>query len=85
MRYHRLKTKNGNVGVKNGVFTPGGEKKRRFHRIGEIRKKNSDNICEGKIMAILKGYEEGSGSTRVVRRLVDRDILQLATVVHALG
>ncbi|GKE52257.1 hypothetical protein Tco_1487413, partial [Tanacetum coccineum] len=30
-------------------------------------------------------YEEGSGSTRVVRRLVDRDILQLATVVHALG
>ncbi|GKB92643.1 hypothetical protein Tco_0964915, partial [Tanacetum coccineum] len=30
-------------------------------------------------------YQEGSGSTRVVRRLVDRDILQLATVVHALG
>ncbi|GJX74012.1 hypothetical protein Tco_0312607 [Tanacetum coccineum] len=27
-----------------------------------------------------KRYEEGSGSTRVVRRLVDRDILQLATV-----
>ncbi|GJZ66260.1 hypothetical protein Tco_0622956 [Tanacetum coccineum] len=33
MRCHRLKTKNGNVGVKNGVFTPGGERKRRIHRI----------------------------------------------------
>ncbi|GJT87914.1 hypothetical protein Tco_1069631 [Tanacetum coccineum] len=32
-----------------------------------------------------KRYEEGSGSTRVVRRLVDRDILQLATVIHPLG
>ncbi|GKE76666.1 hypothetical protein Tco_1542786, partial [Tanacetum coccineum] len=32
-----------------------------------------------------KRYEEGSGRTRVVRRLVDRDILQLATMVHALG
>ncbi|GJT30140.1 hypothetical protein Tco_0910415, partial [Tanacetum coccineum] len=28
----------------------------------------------------LSRYEEGFGSTRVVRRLVDRDILQLATV-----
>ncbi|GKC27936.1 hypothetical protein Tco_1035230, partial [Tanacetum coccineum] len=46
--------KSGDVGVKNSILTPGGEKKRRFHRIGEIRKKNSDDICEGKIMAILK-------------------------------
>ncbi|GJW75466.1 hypothetical protein Tco_0134836 [Tanacetum coccineum] len=30
-------------------------------------------------------YEEGSGSTCVVRRLVDRDMLQLATVVYALS
>ncbi|GKF38749.1 hypothetical protein Tco_0118810, partial [Tanacetum coccineum] len=47
--------KSGNAGVKNSILTPGGEKKRRFHRIGGIRKKNLDNICEGKIMAILKG------------------------------
>ncbi|GJU81861.1 hypothetical protein Tco_1284226 [Tanacetum coccineum] len=31
------------------------EKRKGIPRIGEIRKKNSDNICEGKIMAILKG------------------------------
>ncbi|GJX70515.1 hypothetical protein Tco_0307686 [Tanacetum coccineum] len=43
------------LGVKNSILTPGGEKKRRFHWIGEIRKKILDNICEGKIMAVLKG------------------------------
>nr|GEZ61851.1 hypothetical protein [Tanacetum cinerariifolium] len=42
------------AGVKNSILTPEGEKKRIIHRIGEIRKKNSDNICEEKIMAILK-------------------------------
>ncbi|GJU16413.1 hypothetical protein Tco_1144379 [Tanacetum coccineum] len=48
--------KSEDAGVKNDILTPGGERKKRIHRIGEIRKKNSDNICEGKIMAILKGY-----------------------------
>ncbi|GJX46101.1 hypothetical protein Tco_0271291 [Tanacetum coccineum] len=48
--------KNGDAGVKNDILTPGGERKRRIHRIGEVRKKNLDNICEGKIIAILKGY-----------------------------
>ncbi|GKD30952.1 hypothetical protein Tco_1241730, partial [Tanacetum coccineum] len=48
--------KNRDAGVKNDILTPGGEKKRRIHRIGKVRKKNSDNICEGKIMAILKGF-----------------------------
>ncbi|GJT50140.1 hypothetical protein Tco_0976297 [Tanacetum coccineum] len=47
--------KSGDVGVKNSILTPGEEKKRRFHQICEIRKKNLDNICEGKIMEILKG------------------------------
>ncbi|GJU95048.1 hypothetical protein Tco_1319804 [Tanacetum coccineum] len=51
--------KSGDAGVKNGILTPGGERKKRIHRIGEIRKKNSDNICEGKIMAILKGNTFG--------------------------
>ncbi|GJT68619.1 zinc finger, CCHC-type containing protein [Tanacetum coccineum] len=35
MRYHRLKrieTKNGNAGVKDNIFTPAREKKRRIHR-----------------------------------------------------
>ncbi|GKB03614.1 hypothetical protein Tco_0831757, partial [Tanacetum coccineum] len=53
MRYHRLyriATKNGDAGVKDSIFTPGGKKKRRIHRISEIRKKDSDNKCEGKIM-----------------------------------
>ncbi|GKE72772.1 hypothetical protein Tco_1534813, partial [Tanacetum coccineum] len=35
--------------------------------------------------AIDRRYEEGSGSTRAVRRLVDRDLLQLTTMEHALG
>ncbi|GKG26556.1 hypothetical protein Tco_0402259 [Tanacetum coccineum] len=51
--------KSEDAGVKNGILTPGGERKKRIHRIGEIRKKNSDNICEGKIMAILKGNTFG--------------------------
>ncbi|GKA28681.1 hypothetical protein Tco_0714926 [Tanacetum coccineum] len=47
-----IKMKSRDVGVKNDILTPGGERKRRIHRISEIRKENSDNICEGKIMAI---------------------------------
>ncbi|GKD10205.1 hypothetical protein Tco_1189890, partial [Tanacetum coccineum] len=47
--------KSEDAGVKNSILTLGGEKKRGNHQIGEVRKKNSDNICEGKIMAILKG------------------------------
>ncbi|GJZ07593.1 hypothetical protein Tco_0541386, partial [Tanacetum coccineum] len=47
--------KSRDAGVKNSILTPGGEKKMRNHKNGEIMKKNSDNICEGKIMAILKG------------------------------
>ncbi|GKB55014.1 hypothetical protein Tco_0905767 [Tanacetum coccineum] len=47
--------KSGDARVKNDILTPEGERKRRIHRVSEIRKKNSDNICEGKIMAILKG------------------------------
>ncbi|GJY23116.1 hypothetical protein Tco_0396774 [Tanacetum coccineum] len=31
------------VGVKNGVFIPAGEKQRRILRVGEIRKKDSDD------------------------------------------
>ncbi|GJR24926.1 hypothetical protein Tco_0973453 [Tanacetum coccineum] len=58
-RFKRIKIKSGDVGVKNGILTPGGEKKRRIHWIGEIRKKKSDNICEEKIMAILKGGKGG--------------------------
>ncbi|GJZ17190.1 hypothetical protein Tco_0553313 [Tanacetum coccineum] len=63
MRYHRLKrisTKNEDAGVKDSIFTPGGEKKRRIHRISKIRKKDSDKKYEGKIMAILKGRGGGS-------------------------
>ncbi|GKD04056.1 hypothetical protein Tco_1179030 [Tanacetum coccineum] len=58
MRYHRLKrieTKSGDAQVKNGILAPRGEKKRRIHRISEVRKKDFDNKREGKIMAILKG------------------------------
>ncbi|GJX95098.1 putative reverse transcriptase domain-containing protein [Tanacetum coccineum] len=43
---HPLKRRNnesGNVGVKDCVLTPGGERKRRNHQISEIRKKSSDN------------------------------------------
>ncbi|GJU58804.1 hypothetical protein Tco_1236570 [Tanacetum coccineum] len=58
-RFKRIKMKSGDAGVKNGILTPGGEKKRRIHWIGEIRKKKSDNICEEKIMAILKGGKGG--------------------------
>nr|GEY87234.1 hypothetical protein [Tanacetum cinerariifolium] len=47
--------KSGDAEVKNTILTPGEEKKRRHHQISEMRKKNSDNICEEKIMAILKG------------------------------
>ncbi|GJW17923.1 hypothetical protein Tco_0025359 [Tanacetum coccineum] len=58
--------------VKNDILTPRGEKKRRFHRISEIRKKNSDNICEGKIMAIFKGSGRKRnfkiGSEGIIRR-----------------
>ncbi|GJY72901.1 hypothetical protein Tco_0477332 [Tanacetum coccineum] len=57
-RCHRLygiETISGDAGVKNDILTPEGERKRRIHQIGEIGKKNSDNICEGKIMAILIG------------------------------
>ncbi|GJW38802.1 retrovirus-related pol polyprotein from transposon TNT 1-94 [Tanacetum coccineum] len=46
--------KSGNAGVKHSILTPEGEKKRRNHLISEIRKKYSDNKCDGKIMAILK-------------------------------
>ncbi|GKG31823.1 hypothetical protein Tco_0426773, partial [Tanacetum coccineum] len=46
--------KSEDAGVKNGILTPGGERKRRIHWISEIKKKSSDNICVGKIMAILK-------------------------------
>ncbi|GKB22684.1 hypothetical protein Tco_0862085, partial [Tanacetum coccineum] len=49
--------KSGDPGVKNSMLTPGGEKKRRIHRISEIRKKYSDNKCDGKIMSILKGTD----------------------------
>nr|GEZ00434.1 reverse transcriptase domain-containing protein [Tanacetum cinerariifolium] len=44
--------------VKNSILTPGGDKKRRHHQICNIKKKNSENICEEKIMAIRKGNEE---------------------------
>nr|GEZ47046.1 hypothetical protein [Tanacetum cinerariifolium] len=47
--------KSEDAGVKNSILTTGGEKKRRHNRIGEIKKKNSDNICEEKTLAILKG------------------------------
>nr|GEV79241.1 hypothetical protein [Tanacetum cinerariifolium] len=47
--------KSRDAGVKNSFLTPGGEKKRRHQRISKMRKKNSDNICEENIMAILKG------------------------------
>nr|GEW18985.1 methyltransferase-like protein [Tanacetum cinerariifolium] len=43
------------VGVKNSILTSRGDKKRRHHQIGEIKKKNLDNICEENIMAIRKG------------------------------
>ncbi|GKD66932.1 hypothetical protein Tco_1309040 [Tanacetum coccineum] len=43
-------------GVKNSILTIRGERKRRIHRISKIRKEDSNNICEGKIMAILKGH-----------------------------
>ncbi|GKE83577.1 hypothetical protein Tco_1557319, partial [Tanacetum coccineum] len=62
MRCHwfkRRKMKSGDAGVKNGILTPGGEKKRRFHWIGEIRKKKSDNICEEKIKVIHKSGNGG--------------------------
>nr|GFC24914.1 hypothetical protein [Tanacetum cinerariifolium] len=49
------KMKSGDARVKNSILTLGGEKKRRLHRIGKIKKKNSDNIGEEKIMAIRKG------------------------------
>ncbi|GJW88017.1 hypothetical protein Tco_0163357 [Tanacetum coccineum] len=65
--------KSGDAGVKNSILTPGGEKKRRIHRISEIRKKYSDNKCDGKIMAILKGVKNSSTleSERGVTRKVD--------------
>ncbi|GJV87317.1 hypothetical protein Tco_1531255 [Tanacetum coccineum] len=47
--------KSGDVGVKNSILTSGGEKKRRIHRISEIRKKYSDNKCDGKIMVDPQG------------------------------
>ncbi|GKA86965.1 hypothetical protein Tco_0808676 [Tanacetum coccineum] len=50
--------KSEDAGVKNSIHIPGGERKKRIHRVGEIRKENSDNICEGKIMAILKGQSD---------------------------
>nr|GEW74502.1 hypothetical protein [Tanacetum cinerariifolium] len=49
------KMKSEDDGVKNSILIPGGEKKRRHHRMSEMRKKNLDNICEEKIMAIRKG------------------------------
>nr|GEU94735.1 ribonuclease H-like domain-containing protein [Tanacetum cinerariifolium] len=49
------KMKSEDARVKNNILTPGGDKKRRHHRISKTRKKNSDNICEEKIIAILKG------------------------------
>ncbi|GKF68616.1 hypothetical protein Tco_0198295, partial [Tanacetum coccineum] len=51
--------KNEDVRVKNGILIPGGERKRRNHQISKIRKKSLDDICEGKIMAILKSYVPG--------------------------
>ncbi|GKC50058.1 hypothetical protein Tco_1072803 [Tanacetum coccineum] len=56
--------KSGDAGVKNSILTPGGEKKRRIHRISEIRKKYSDNKCDGKIMAILKDNATYSASAK---------------------
>nr|GEZ93159.1 hypothetical protein [Tanacetum cinerariifolium]GEZ93863.1 hypothetical protein [Tanacetum cinerariifolium] len=66
--------------VKNSILTTGGEKKSRNHRIGEIKKKNSTNICEEKIRAIHKGsstlsprekYSSSLESERGVTRKVD--------------
>ncbi|GKB13424.1 hypothetical protein Tco_0847347 [Tanacetum coccineum] len=45
--------KSGDAGVKNGILTPGGERKRRNHRISEIRKKSSDNIGAARWLANL--------------------------------
>nr|GEV73357.1 hypothetical protein [Tanacetum cinerariifolium] len=53
--------KSEDTGVKNSILTPGEEKKRRIHRIGKIRKKNSDNMCEEKIMAIRKRLQPSGG------------------------
>nr|GEY66707.1 hypothetical protein [Tanacetum cinerariifolium] len=50
------KMKSEDAKVKNSILTPGGERKRIIHRISKIRKEDLDNICEGKIMAILKGF-----------------------------
>nr|GFA41048.1 hypothetical protein [Tanacetum cinerariifolium] len=66
------KMKSEDAGVKNSILTPGGEKKRRHHRISETRKKNSDNICKEKIMAILEGasYNSTAGPTAFYTGLV---------------
>ncbi|GKA35004.1 hypothetical protein Tco_0721433 [Tanacetum coccineum] len=37
----------GDAKVKNGVFTPGGEKYRRILKVGEIREKSPNDKCEG--------------------------------------
>nr|GFA19715.1 hypothetical protein [Tanacetum cinerariifolium] len=49
------KMKSGDARVKNSILTPERDKKRRHYRINDMGKKNSDNICEEKIMAICKG------------------------------
>ncbi|GKA95906.1 hypothetical protein Tco_0818001 [Tanacetum coccineum] len=49
--------KSEDVGVKNSILTPRGERKRRIHRISKIRKEDSDNICEGKNRFICVEYK----------------------------
>ncbi|GKD51661.1 hypothetical protein Tco_1280637, partial [Tanacetum coccineum] len=55
MRYIRHKRMiNGDVGVKNGIFIPSGEKIWRSNGIREKRKKDSYNINEERRSVILE-------------------------------
>ncbi|GJX75695.1 hypothetical protein Tco_0322506 [Tanacetum coccineum] len=60
-------------------------KKLKWSRIAIVKGQRIERKAKTSMKLRVQRYEEGSGSTRVMRRLVDRDILQLATVVHALG
>ncbi|GJT11283.1 hypothetical protein Tco_0858325 [Tanacetum coccineum] len=45
----------GDAGVKNGVFTPSGEKQRRILRVGEKREKSPNEKCEGIVIFNIWG------------------------------
>ncbi|GJR67733.1 hypothetical protein Tco_0013798 [Tanacetum coccineum] len=69
--------KSEDVGVKNDILTPGGERKSKIHQISETRNKSSDNICERKIMAIHKGPQKNGNNT--YRRIMVKKKLNVVT------